>query len=890
MSDVPARDFSPSSELDAFNDQGFKPIDRDLPEEHQVTLTKWLQIWIRLDQAGQTRARDIFGLVGHYVDPATNRKLRAKIDFSESRPNDTDTVHQISDVDSAIGIMMKTLLLKDQAIVRYHMVLSASHTLTTDLHIPPVEVEMRDGWTTKIPLHKIPNTRLFELEPRGLLRMHFPHLLPSSSSGVHLTEDLMRQLYDVILYPAAIATLPEDIIRDWAPSYNDEKWRGQKKKDKSNNPNLEQQGGYTQQMGRDVHAQYMNPWMDKAREIIVEEPEVAWAAGFFWSFEMRGTKNRQESMHPPPEQALIDEDGSFDEYHPRVQAVERMLGLFDTSQFDHGCWYIDLGTRITISDNLEDPSACTLASTASHSHLLSHFLDIDWDVCDGYTQGQNPAFQRDEAAHLNDVSGGRMTNPLSLTDGHGVCYIQIYTTDKSPAYNLDLPHHVHRTSARAILNDYDREVKQHLDPLMRVYQNSSTKHGVALRIESRVEFYHYPYYQLYVPDDVVRRCVYREERPVWWGWRVACLASLKSVLGEMMARRALYNTKRLQEVGTLLLVLVYMINALVNRPDTGSNWDQVHDAACVQLLIDHKPVPIRPLGALFLPAIVFHSDKQPRASSQRTLPRDRVQYLLGNRDEMVNDMDVYYLMTKTSKKRLHEEDSRPQVNGATALVGPRIANKQRRVVIMSNEEANDAFAHLVPEPEPEEYSSAEEDPEEREEEAPLSRHLSELVNSYPIQMMAKAPNRSNNQGSWCTLSARERTTIPFDFFGTLDNLTHAFPIHFLFQPDYDKWQKTVQCLFPTAEEYGVNLGGQGLSTLSVRERFVEMQTGMSVAQQEAMVKGVREHVSRAWVWLPNIAGKGHLWPTGARGVLKSAQAVGNPPGGPWIIQNPLFEG
>jgi hypothetical protein len=157
-------------------------------------------------------------------------------------------------------------------------------------------------------------------------------------------------------------------------------------------------------------------------------------------------------------------------------------------------------------------------------------------------------------------------------------------------------------------------------------------------------------------------------------------------------------------------------------------------------------------------------------------------------------------------------------------------------------------------------------------------------------MMAKAPNRSNNQGSWCALTARERTSIPFDFFGSLNNLTLAFPIHFLFQPDYDKWQKTVQCLFPTAEEYGVNQGGQGLSTLSVRERFVEMQTGMSITQQEAMVKGVREHVSRAWVWLPNIAGKGHLWPTGARGVLKSAQAVGNPPGGPWIIQNPLFEG
>ncbi|EUC53976.1 hypothetical protein RSOL_023940, partial [Rhizoctonia solani AG-3 Rhs1AP] len=413
-----------------------------------------------------------------------------------------------------------------------------------------------------------------------------------------------------------------------------------------------------------------------------------------------------------------------------------------------------------------------------------------------------------------------------------------------------------------MVTSYDTEVRQFLDPLITAFRNSSQSHGVALRIECRVEFFAYPYVHLYIPDHLIRRCIYWIERHVFWGWKMARLVSMRAVMREWAASQHRFTLDQLSESGTLLLQMVWMINALVNRPDRGKNWDEVRDKACVHQMFGGLLVPARPLGAVFLPAIRFKINKQPRVSSQRTISIDTICYLLSDKKHRATDWEVFSLITGARQKRPREEDG--PTPGDKALLAPRYANKQRRVVIMSSEVAEDQFAHVMPQLGREDYSSEEEDPEERES---TRKHSMILTGS--------------RDGSWCKLSPQERAGVKFDFFASLDNLHRAFPSHVRFRADLDKWQKTVNILFPTAED---EKKYQGVSTLSVRRDYQSILKEVPSDQRDDLIQNVRNYVSEKWVWLPYGAPKGHLWATGK--APAHAEQVGEP--GPWIIFNPFL--
>jgi hypothetical protein len=155
-------------------------------------------------------------------------------------------------------------------------------------------------------MHKVPNARFIELEPRALVRIHFPRLTPQGKS-VCVSEEHMAMLYDSAIYPAAVDILPEDLIRGWASKYGDEKLRA---KAKRTNSDKGPQGRTLQQTGRDVHARFLNAWVRKFREIIENTHELRWARCFFFGVEMRGMKNREASLHPPPEEPLVNDGTS----------------------------------------------------------------------------------------------------------------------------------------------------------------------------------------------------------------------------------------------------------------------------------------------------------------------------------------------------------------------------------------------------------------------------------------------------------------------------------------------------------------------------------------------------------------------------------------------------
>ncbi|QRW21863.1 valine-tRNA ligase [Rhizoctonia solani] len=102
-------------------------IDKNLPKIKLVTLREWLAIWLCLDQSRRLR--------------------RAQITFNDCRPLNNQTVHQLADVDSMIGVVPRNMPLipvPTLKTVKYYMMRSKLYTLTSDLHIGPVKVLMDD--------------------------------------------------------------------------------------------------------------------------------------------------------------------------------------------------------------------------------------------------------------------------------------------------------------------------------------------------------------------------------------------------------------------------------------------------------------------------------------------------------------------------------------------------------------------------------------------------------------------------------------------------------------------------------------------------------------------------------------------------------------------------
>ncbi|KAF8749472.1 hypothetical protein RHS01_10046 [Rhizoctonia solani] len=551
---------------------------------------------------------------------------------------------------------------------------------------------------------------------------------------MYLGDSQMAQLYDLAFHPAALQTLPEDLVQEWPGTYEDKKFRSQSHKSKQKEYQNQQgksqdmRGGVAQQTGRDIHVEYIQDWLDCARAMIQETEKLRWARYFFLSYKLRGVKNWECSVHPPPEVPPVtvlneptgdDEDVEIevDQESPRVKAVKGILSHFNTTLFEPA-----------------------------------------FESCEELVSGQGNHYQKDKVAHLNALAGGRLTIPRRLAGDTGITYAQIYTTDKSNTYNIALAQNAQQTSAIQMLESWDQELSTHINGLMSSFENLACNHGVALRIETCVEYESYPTCHLRIPDELLRRCVYVLDRDVFWHWKRCRLASMKSVMCQWMDARRTFTLNRLAVAGTLLIIMEYMMNALVNRPASGGTWDQVHDAACVKEMRGNKLVPTR---SEFLTRQSFST----------------------------------YLGLKVNVEHNRAMKPCPWESGAQNSSAAPISNKQRLVTIRSTHDTANPLAGPNYAQDQDTYSSEEEDQAEQESASPFKNMLWDIISNYPIQIMNKAPNRSQARESWCRLGSDKLAGVTHDFFTSMENLTRAFESYYLFPADLSKWDATVAHLF-----------------------------------------------------------------------------------------------
>jgi hypothetical protein len=129
----------------AGEDAVLKPlIDSNLPRIKYFSLRQWNARYQRLAAKDDNMAaRDRFALTGHYTSETTGNENRAALDPNSCRLDflDSPLIQATCDVDSVIGIIKGDFPVRDEITFKYFMLASPTHTLNSDLHIPPVMLD-----------------------------------------------------------------------------------------------------------------------------------------------------------------------------------------------------------------------------------------------------------------------------------------------------------------------------------------------------------------------------------------------------------------------------------------------------------------------------------------------------------------------------------------------------------------------------------------------------------------------------------------------------------------------------------------------------------------------------------------------------------------------------
>jgi hypothetical protein len=359
--------------------------------------------------------------------------------------------------------------------------------------------------------------------------------------------------------------------------------------------------------------------------------------------------------------------------------------------------------------------------------------------------------------------------------------------------------------------------------------------------------------------------------------------------------RSKFSLHQLPEVGSLVILLVYMANALVNRPDDGKHFDEVHDSGCIHKIDDYRLVPLVELGYYIIHTLRFPQPREidyklPRISSQRTQSMQTIIYLFATEPNERTELHVLRLFRNDSKRPANDTndgDAWGIVPQKQRIIYPHTSNKQRVTLSLPGPVPN-VFADRLPDEEVHQvYSSEEEDDEVRERATSVSAEVARIVHTYPVQIIAKVPNRRNGLGSWCRLDIDERSRASSDLFCDASAPARIFVSWNNFGRDGSRWDATLAGLFPTLEQHDAMGRIQNLSQMSVWLDWRTVLMRLSPNAANKTVTETRKYVSENWRWLPYYTKK-KLWVTGESPAVRISRHVGPEKGGPWIIFNPRF--
>jgi hypothetical protein len=334
-----------------------------------------------------------------------------------------------------------------------------------------------------VPLNHIANCGLGTIAHRHVTRIFFPALY---QEGVHhpaISQKNLAMLYDQCIRPAVMQVIPA-AASHWPVNYDA---AFQQAKDTRGQLHL---GTVA------VPARHLVAFCSALRSRLDHIEEFK---GAFFCHELRGHKGG--TAHEED-----DEGRSYEE------AFETFFDNIDMARIDEGNWLVDVGLEI------QDPGRVVNWSKLAHSEILKYLLpSLDDDKIDKLQERRT--FHLDPTAHLHDFAGFRC-EPGTWGRVNNVEYINVYTTDKCPTYQLHRGIWRRRSSEDLLPQTLDKLLVE-LDAMSKTYKSccGSRAHlaqeGCA-RLEIRVPLRAARTALRDVPYESVQQWTFSVKPKVWW--------------------------------------------------------------------------------------------------------------------------------------------------------------------------------------------------------------------------------------------------------------------------------------------------------------------------------------------------------------------------------------
>lgn len=252
-----------------------------------------------------------------------------------------------------------------------------------------------------VPMHKIPNIALGKAGLRHVTRMMFPRLYDESRPP-SLPAATLATIYNVGIRPS-VEQLCEARLSHWPPSYS------------AALSTAKDLHGRLHFGTKDLSPNVLGQFAALLRQKLDNIPKLR---SMYFMHEVRGTKGF--TVHDPED----DQE--------RWTSLERELDFLDFDNMDLKDWFIDVGLEVFLPHHvlqwLEDGHYKLLRfglpkQGSNDPHTISSLM-LD-----------KPKFATDRVAQLKEFAGFRCV-PGAAGQADGVAYVNVYTTDKEPTYQL----------------------------------------------------------------------------------------------------------------------------------------------------------------------------------------------------------------------------------------------------------------------------------------------------------------------------------------------------------------------------------------------------------------------------------------------------------------------
>ena len=344
---------------------------------------------------------------------------------------------------------------------------------------------MQNGPRLRVSLHKILNVALGEISRRHITRVFFPRLYRQGASPA-LSQTMLARIYDRCVRPAVLAVTAIDQSH-WPVSY-----------------------AAAMIQNRDVLGRFHYASIDIAANCLEEFGENFIRCfdehhdfrDTFFLHELRGTKS--VSLHAPSEEL------------ERRDALDHLLSFLRAEIINFNDWTIDVALEIRHAHHIVQ------WLTTAHRRVFEFVLPSADEHQISAILNSKKQYKCDLSAQLRDLGGCRVT-PDSRGNQDSVSYINVYTTDKSPTYQLHsgvfrrrqaselLPSSIQKlVSDMALMMDVFKQCAEN-----EIDNDNDTQEGCA-RLEIRVPLRRANQVLLDFPDDLVQACSVSYDTVLWW--------------------------------------------------------------------------------------------------------------------------------------------------------------------------------------------------------------------------------------------------------------------------------------------------------------------------------------------------------------------------------------